>query len=59
MRPMSKKQLAASYGVSVKTLNSWLRPHLQTLGINSDKFRRMRVFTPKQLQKIFDIIGRP
>lgn len=52
LKSMSKKQLANAYGVSIKTLNSWLKPFDVEIGIY-----RGRSYTPKQVTTIVEHLG--
>jgi transposase len=54
IKPKNKKELAALYGVSVKTFNKWIEPF-------KDKIGKMqgRMYTPKQVRVIFDCLGEP
>lgn len=59
-RAMSKKELAASYGVCVTTFTLWLeRAHIIPHIIPRETYIRIRIFTPAQVQIIFDKIGNP
>jgi hypothetical protein len=51
---MNKKQLAAAYKISVKTLNAWLKPFKDKIGPMTGK-----VYTPKQIKIIFESLGEP
>lgn len=54
IKPYSKKQLANMYGISDKTLASWLSPFIRKIGPYKG-----RMFTPKQIKTIFESIGEP
>jgi DNA-binding transcriptional MerR regulator len=54
VKPYTAKELAALYGVSTKTLRTWLRPHRQAVGE-----RKSRYFTALQIRVIFDCLGVP
>ena len=54
IRPYTGKELAGLYGVSTRTLRSWLEPHKDSIGIRTSK-----VFTVKQVKIIFEKIGEP
>ena len=51
-RTMSKKELAAHYKVSVRTLNKWLKPIEPKIG----KLKG-RLYTPKQVEIIMRHLG--
>jgi len=53
IRRCSPKKLAAMYGVSVKVLRTWLRPH------PSLHQKRNRVYDLQQLFEIIELIGFP
>lgn len=48
------KQMAALYGISVKTFAKWIKPHLKIIG---DKIGY--TYTPKQVKAIFEALGEP
>lgn len=51
-KPQTRKELAAAYNVSLRTLARWfIRAGLV--------FDKTRVFTPKQIQLIFEKLGTP
>ena len=52
--PYTAKELAIKYGVSYKTLRSWLLPHMAEIGERTSKF-----FTAKQVRIIFEKLGEP
>ena len=54
VKPYTVKELAALYGVSPKTLRTWLLPHKEVIGD-----RVSRYFTALQIQLIFDRLGLP
>ena len=54
VKPYTMKELAAMYGVSTKTLRTWLQPHQQAFGE-----RKSRYFTALQVQTIFQCLGSP
>jgi DNA-binding transcriptional MerR regulator len=54
VKPYTVKELAALYGVSPKTLRTWLLPHREAIGE-----RVSRYFTALQVQLIFERLGRP
>ena len=53
-KPCTLKELAASYGVSTKTLRTWLGPHREAVGE-----RLSRYFTALQVKIIFERLGQP
>jgi hypothetical protein len=54
LRPYSMKELAALYGVSTKTLRSWLESHEHAIGLKISRY-----FTVHQVKIIFEKIGLP
>ena len=54
IRPYTVKELAALYGVSTKTLRTWMTPHKEAIGE-----RVSRYFTALQIQIIFERLGLP
>ncbi len=50
----SKIQLAEAYNVSLKTFNRWIEPIKDELGEY-----RGKTYTPRQVEKIYDFLGRP
>lgn len=54
VKPYTVKELAGLYGVSPKTLRTWLLPHKEAIGD-----RVSRYFTALQIQLIFDRLGLP
>ncbi len=52
--PVSKKELAGLYSVSMKTLNAWLKPIISDIGLYLG-----RCFTVAQLEKIYKHLGTP
>jgi uncharacterized protein YjcR len=48
------KELAGLYGVSLKTLRKWLKPHQPSIGKKVSIY-----FTKKQVEIIFEKIGEP
>jgi len=55
IKPMTITQLAQAYGVSIKTVRKWLKPFHADI----NKRDTSRIFTVRQVQSIFDTIGRP
>jgi len=51
---MNKTQLAHTYNVGIHTLNVWLSPFKKEIGEY-----RGRAYTPQQVRKIFDLLGKP
>lgn len=51
IQPMSKKELAAHYGITPHTLRKWLEPLERKIGLYSG-----RKFTKKQLAIIFQYL---
>ena len=52
--PLSKTQIAHSYGVTTDTLYSWLKKYQEEMGEYKGK-----TYTPKQVSTIFGILGDP
>lgn len=52
--PYTPKELALLYGVSIKTLRTWLSPHRQQVGDRKSKY-----YTAKQVRIIFEQLGEP
>lgn len=52
-RAMTKKELAAAYGITRKTLNAWLRE----ANINFEK--QCYTLTPCEVKQCFDHFGQP
>ncbi len=50
----SKHQLAEAYNVSLKTFKRWIEPIKGKLGEY-----RGKTYTPKQVQMIYELLGRP
>ena len=53
-RPQTKQELAAAYGVTLRTISTWLEPHLTAIGPKMG-----RTYTPKQIKIIYDLFGPP
>ncbi len=47
-------ELAALYEISVRTMNRWLKPHLEKIGKREGRF-----YSVKQVSIIFDQLGLP
>jgi hypothetical protein len=54
LKPYTHQELIALYGVSWRTLQRWLKPHLPVIGEKSGHF-----YTSKQVEIIFNTIGWP
>ena len=54
VKPYTTKELAALYGVSPKTLRTWLLPHQEAVGK-----RVSRYYTSLQVHIIFERLGPP
>jgi hypothetical protein len=50
----TKKEIAESYNISVKTLNTNLEPFLNIIGVKIGRF-----YTPLQISKIYECLGAP
>ena len=53
-KPYTMKELAALYGVSTKTLRTWLHPHQQAVGEKISRY-----YTSLQVRTIFEKLGSP
>ena len=51
-KPKRLNETARAYNVSVRTFESWLKPHAEKLGDY-----RGKMFTPKQMEFIYDTFG--
>lgn len=47
-------ELAVLYGISVRTMNRWLKPHIEKIGKRVGRF-----YSVKQVSIIFDQLGMP
>ena len=54
LKLQTKTQLAAAYGINIKTLNNWLTD-IPDLALNS----KQRILTPKQVHLIYKHLGAP
>jgi hypothetical protein len=54
IKACTQKELAGFYGVSPKTLRTWLLPHQKVVGE-----RRSKYYTAKQVRIIFERLGEP
>lgn len=54
IKPYTSKEMADLYGVSPKTLRTWLLPHRKAVGERKSKY-----FTARQVRIIFERIGEP
>ena len=54
IRSYSIGELSKLYEQSVKTMNRWLKPHVDTIGQ-----RQGRYYTVKQVELIFEALGLP
>jgi len=54
IKAYTPKEIAGLYGVSVKTLRTWLLPHQKLVGE-----RRSKYYTARQVRIIFDCLGEP
>jgi uncharacterized protein YjcR len=54
IRPYTLSELAAMYGVSAKTMRTWMLPHKESIGK-----RVGRLYTTKQVDIIFEKLGLP
>jgi len=56
IKAMLPSEIAGLYGVSVKTLNNWLKPFRKGDVLNRGK---SKFYTPKQVKYIFECLGDP
>jgi DNA-binding transcriptional MerR regulator len=54
VKPYSPGEIAQLYGVTTKTLRTWIQPHLKTIGP-----RIGRYFSVLQVRLIFEKLGTP
>jgi len=54
LRPYSYKELTALYGISQRTMKTWLTPFMAEIGE-----KHSRYFTVRQVRIIFDKLGLP
>ncbi len=54
VKASTKKEMAAIYGVSVRTFNSWLKPFEEKVGE-----KRGRYYTVNQVVIIVEVLGLP
>jgi len=54
IKAMSKTELANAYGVSIISFNNWIKPFRKQIGDY-----RGKCYTPKQVSKIFELLGIP
>ncbi len=54
IKAYTPKELASLYGVSIKTLRTWLLPHQKEVGE-----RRSKYYTARQIRIIFERLGEP
>ena len=54
IKPYSPGELAAQYGISAKTLRTWLKMHRQHIGVRMGKY-----FTALQIRIIYERLGVP
>jgi len=54
VRSCCVNDLTVLYGVSYKTMRSWLKPFAEEIGL-----RKSFMFTPKQVEHIFKKLGTP
>jgi hypothetical protein len=54
---MSKSAIASAYGISLRLLKIWIVEMYQI--IPQEEYIKQRVFTPKQVQKIYNELGDP
>ena len=54
VKPYKTKELAAIYGVSIKTLRTWLNTHQEVIGNKAGHY-----YTAQQIRTIFSCLGEP
>lgn len=54
LKASTKKELAAVYGVTVRTFNSWIKPFEEKVGE-----KRGRYYTVNQVVIIIEVLGLP
>ena len=54
VRAYSIGELAILYGISARTMNRWLKPHMEIVGKRQGRF-----YTVKQVELIFEQLGLP
>ena len=54
VKPYSKLELSKLYGVSVKTLSTWMKPFAAQIGPKAGRF-----YTVKQIEFLFEYLGLP
>lgn len=54
IKPYTSKEIAGLYGVSPKTLRTWLQPHKQVIGEKVSRY-----YTALQVRIIFERLGTP
>ena len=54
VKAYTTKELAAMYGISPKTLRTWLTPHKELIGLKMGRY-----FTALQVRLIFERLGIP
>jgi hypothetical protein len=54
LKASTKKEMAAIYGVSVRTFNSWIKPFEEKVGE-----KRGRYYTVNQVVIIIEVLGLP
>jgi hypothetical protein len=50
------RELADMYGISLRTLNKWLKPHREKIG---QRPAGTYLYSLKQVKIIFDVLGQP
>lgn len=55
IKPLTKTELAAMYGVCLKTFNKWIHPFLDEIGANNKTY----IYTVLQVQTIYKVLGDP
>ncbi|WP_222166855.1 DUF4248 domain-containing protein [Edaphocola aurantiacus] len=54
-----KNTLAKQYLVDVRTFNTWIKKHLDKIGLTNDEYAKVKKFTPLQVVRIYECLGEP
>jgi uncharacterized protein YjcR len=59
-KSMTKSELAQAYNVCITTFHVWIRrAGLMNELFTPEEYARIKIFTPQQVQAIFDKLGEP